>query len=349
MSEPDNPLNPVWDTNSNLDFTKDTQVGTLPTRGEKTLVPVQIDEGANAEYQARQEAINSGIEDATYVANTRTSPWAYEKTTGAATTLTDYVTVRIPLRSANGTAVPYTFRFLINPKTVQVTRQTVDSHAMARGGWQFGIWGEDTIDIHMSGTSAGRFFENGLTDKMSEYTISQRNLMELVNLFENNGYFFEGERANNNWNAPGYMRKRIRSHADVELQVGNFIWSGMFLSMTINNSADTPYFCTFELNFLAWKERFASQSPWRSAITNPIPVRGHDQEIATQATPASLSLLSPSDRENIPNILLNPLSGGAGFAANLVPNSILNSLPLGAEALSNYPASASLFSDFGLT
>ncbi|MEI6389383.1 MAG: hypothetical protein WCQ50_22480, partial [Spirochaetota bacterium] len=108
-----------------------------------------------------------------------------------------------------------------------------------------------------------------------DLSLSQRNMVELVNIFENNGYFFEGETANASWNAPGYMRKRIQAQCDVIVSIGNFIWYGMFSSMTVNNSADTPYFNTFEMNFLAWKERYKTTSPWRDSIHNSV-TRGHD-------------------------------------------------------------------------
>jgi hypothetical protein len=166
---------------------------------------------------------------------------------------------------------------------------------MTRAGWQFGIWGEDTVDINVQGISAGQYFVDGLTDRWDQFSLSYRNLMELVNLFENNGYFFEGEETNLQWKAPEYSRKRIKSHSDVEMRVGNFIWSGMFTSMTLTDSADTPYFVKFNFSFLAWKERFLPSSPWISAIENNV-YRGHSREVL-EAAEAARQAAAQKERE----------------------------------------------------
>lgn len=240
------------------DLLRDSTISKLPTRGEKRLVPV-----GRVNDELKNEHISNAL-----------------------VSLTDYVTIRIPSRQ-------FTYRFLINPKSAQINRQTLDSQAMTRGGWQIGVWGEDTIDIQLQGTTAGQYFSTripptaegespldleGLSDRFGEYSLSYRNLMELMNLFENNGYFYEGEAHEDMWAAPNYTRKKIKSHGDVELKIGNFIWSGMFANMTVTDMADTPFSLTFDLSFLAWKERFVKESPWRSNITNDR-TGGHDARV----------------------------------------------------------------------
>jgi hypothetical protein len=253
-------LNPTWDqtTERYFDLSGTQRLGLLPTRGEKRLVPIEIDMGAIP---------NNSSEE-------------YEAITMAQQTLTDYVTLRIPFRknSSNPDDNYFYYRFLINPKTVSVARQTLDAHSMTRAGWQFGIWGEDTVDIHLSGTTAGRYFSSGLSEEFAEYSLSYRNVLELENVFENNGYFFEGEETNKTVFAADFTRKRIKCHADVQLMVGNFIWYGMCTGMTLNFSSDTPFFNTFDLGFLSWKERFRRESPWLSSIRNDV-YRGHSKEL----------------------------------------------------------------------
>ena len=172
----------------------------------------------------------------------------------------------------------FIYRFLANPKSISIAHQTADTHSMTRAGWQFGVWGEDTIDLSITGVTAGQYFNTGLTDRWREYSVSYRNLLELVNIFENNGYYFEGEPLVPSVYDADFTRKRIKMHQDVELRVGNFIWKGMFTNMTIDESADTPFLIKFTLGFIAWKESYSSASPWISPKDSN-KYRGHAQEI----------------------------------------------------------------------
>ena len=223
------------------------------------------------------------------------------------------MTVSIPSRPESLDVVDlfYTYRFLINPHTLTINHQTLDSLSMTRSGWQFGIWGEDTIELHMTGMTAGDYFQNGLTDQWEEYSLSYRNLFELVNVVTNNGYWFEGEKFNPGWNAPDYSRKRIKSHGDVQISVGSFIWSGMFTNMTITQSADNPFYNTFDIGFIAWKERFVQGSPWITSKKNNV-YRGHSQEvlIATASLNATVSTIVNSAA---------PISPGAASAISGTP------------------------------
>jgi hypothetical protein len=56
----------------------------------------------------------------------------------------------------------------------------------------------------------------------------------------------------------------------------------MFTEFTVTESAETPYFNTFELGFLAWKERYARHTPWLNSIRNSV-IRGHDATIVERA------------------------------------------------------------------
>ena len=59
-------------------------------------------------------------------------------------------------------------------------------------------------------------------------------------------------------------------HQDIELTVGNFIWYGMFDSMTVSQDASKPFTINFDLNFLVWKEQFRSTSPYQNSIPNNV-------------------------------------------------------------------------------
>jgi len=158
-----------------------------------------------------------------------------------------------------------------------VNRQTLDAQAFARSGWQIGVWGEDSIQISLTGKTAGQYFAFGTTDKYQPFTESYRNLEQLQVVFENNGYFFEGEQPVEGPLGGGadFTRRIIKMHADVELIVGNFMWYGMFESLTVSQDAETPFLMNFQISFIAWKERFRQGSPYKDTIHNDIK-RGHD-------------------------------------------------------------------------
>jgi hypothetical protein len=123
-------------------------------------------------------------------------------------------------------------------------------------------------------------------------------------VFENNGYFFEGEAAGQGPLAADFTRRRIQMHQDVELIVGNFIWSGMFDSMTITDSADHPYNYSFSLVFTAWKERFRSGAPYNDTLHNDIQ-RGHSYS-AYQGAQLLASITNQVNQLPITSLPLNP-------------------------------------------
>ncbi len=240
----------------------------LPIRGEKRIIPSFVDiesvqDAANAGAAKEGAPPNpNGIDFESFVLNAALNPFV------------DFVVIRLPHRGltaqgkldVNGSA---TFRFLINPATVQINRTTVDQQALTRSGWQFGVWGEDCLMVSMQGQTAGQYFAYGLTDQFHQFTESYRNLQQLLMVFENNGYFFEGEAAGEGpLKSADFTRRRIKMHQDVELIVGNYVWSGMFDSMTITNTAEHPYNYMFSLQFLAWKERFRAGSPYYPTVQN---------------------------------------------------------------------------------
>jgi hypothetical protein len=132
----------------------------------------------------------------------------------------------------------------------------------------------------------------GLTDEHQYYAQSYRNLLQLQQVFENNGYWFEGEEYNEGPMAADYLRRRIRMHQDLELWVGNFIWYGMFESMNISQKADNPFQIEFELTFTAWKERYRDSSGYWNNLTNNVQ-RGHSYsavEAVTNKTATNVTL-----------------------------------------------------------
>jgi hypothetical protein len=233
----------------------------LPTRGEKRLIPTIF-------------TLDPSISIDDFSLRAALSPYD------------QYVLVRIPGRGIDSqgnpdrTASAY-YTFLINPSEISVSRQTIDQQANARAGWQFGVWGEGLITISMHGRTPGKYFSNGLTDMMSEYTQSYRNLAALEAVFENNGYWFEGEQVAEGPLASDYSRRRIKVHQTIQLVVGEFIWEGYFESMSVTENASDPYLSEFALSFTCWREKFRNNTPYQNSTgwsierghtTGPIPL-----------------------------------------------------------------------------
>jgi hypothetical protein len=246
-------------------------ISLLPTRGENRIIPSPIN---SSQFPTTLRA--SGIPaDFNFRDSLDDVDFAYTK---AKQTLTDYITIQVNNR-LDKDGKPYKYRFLINPDSLSIGRNTVDGQTMTRGGWQFGVWGEDFIRISGKGTTAGQYFARALTSQFEEFTLSYRNLLAFIMLFENNGYWFEGENKYDNGPlAPDSLRRRIKKHSDVVFTAGNFIWNGMFQSLVVVESADTPFFNTFSFNFIAWKERYRSDSPWLNSTESDL-YRGHSDEV----------------------------------------------------------------------
>lgn len=294
----------------------------LPIRAEKRLIPT------NVSANLIQGAFNQGLND---IGLTPTQGQAQVQDTDFFTyansesrrlqNSVDFIKVRLPHRGINSSSLQpdptqaVEYRFLTNPHTLTVNRQTVDSQSMTRGGWQFGVWGEDAFIVQIQGTSAGSYFTLGTTDEFSYYAVSYRNLMQLQELFENNGYWFEGEEANEGPLAPGYLRRRIKMHQDVELWVGNFIWSGMFDSFNISQDADHPFMLNFSLSFFVWKERYRAGSPYWGSIVNNVQ-RGHSYDNVegttnTTSTNNTLSQYAPSAVASQNTQISNAITGSS--------------------------------------
>jgi hypothetical protein len=272
---------------------------TLPIRGEKRIITTPI----TPETLSDEAMLVLGGKARAFYNTGRTSLVQASdfETAAALEPFVDYVIIRIPHRGvdASGTLQdqPAVYRFLINPATVQINRTTIDGQAFTRAGWQIGVWGEDSLQITMSGQTAGQYFAFGIADIWQPYTESYRNLQQLQVVFENNGYWFEGEQLGEGPLGAGFgisgaaSRRRIKMHADVELIVGNYVWEGMFDTLSVQQSAESPFYMNYSLSFIAWKERFRSGSPYPDTLHNDVQ-RGHAYD--SWAPTALMSLLNPA-------------------------------------------------------
>ena len=266
---------------------------TLPVRSSSDYLT------KNANFPSTHEELRSGLDGTLHKPGVLSDLFQRNQTTPGITpteddfnitysspnnTLTDYILVRLPGR-VNADGDPLVFRFLINPNTIEVSYNTVDVQSLTRTGWQFGVWGEDLVQISMSGKTAGSYFSEGLSEKNKIYSRSYRNLINLKKVFENNGYWFEGEGWSSDDLRTDNSRKRIQCHEDVQLIYNNFVWYGMFESLSHSSVADNPYVDSFKLTFVAWKERSRGSSPWKDSIHNDLK-KGHTRGAGSQQASA---------------------------------------------------------------
>jgi hypothetical protein len=278
----------------NPQLPSDAGLFSLPTRREKRIIPV----GAGARQGSGQSFTADDFE-----------------ITAALQPFQDYILIRIPGRGRDSSGNPDPsqsayFKFLINPQQLSVSREHADSQALSRSGWQIGIAGEEPIRVTFDGKSPGKFFANGLTDLMSDYSLSYRHLQALEVVFENNGYRWEGEEVDTvGAYASGAARRQIKSHSSIELTCGEFVWTGMFESLEIEEDAENPYFLSFSMSFVAWKEHFLPQTPYIDPIAGAIE-RGHTFVVPGQDNRSILhtinskiaTSLSPDLPDNIPTV-----------------------------------------------
>lgn len=285
----------------------------LPIRGEKRIIPTPINPAtlSNQFDNAWTATGNQSPAQQGFDTNGRQSTVEASDfyVTAALKPFVDYVVIRIPHRGVTASQqqdgnVPAVYRFLINPNQIAVARTTIDGQAMTRAGWQIGVWGEDMFQVTLTGKTAGQYFAFGITDAYQQFTESYRNLEQLQVVFENNGYWFEGEQAAEGPLGADFARRRIKMHEDVELIVGNFMWYGMFDTLTISQSADEPWLASFSIVFTVWKERFRNSSPYDNQLPNDIQ-RGHSYS-AWSASALSTSNGIPPNAATPPYRLLPP-------------------------------------------
>jgi len=290
---------------------QDVTLQLLPTRGEKMLIP-----SPQTVLQASQ-LLESGFSKGQ--PTTFNYPLSVSQLQGdfnlsaALEPLTDFVVVYIQNRIQAGGAIDHigaststnaVFRWLINPYQVSISHTTLNSESFDRAGWQFGVWGEDMVRISMTGKTPGQYFTLGTTDEFAEFSESYRNLEQMQDVFENNGYWFEGEQVNNSNALQGgsgmagapnnFTRRTIKMHQDVVLTVKEFIWYGMFESFDWTQDANSPYLADYTLTFIAWKEQFRSDSPYYNSLPNNVQRGNSYVAYAAIAPPGAVTYAPPA-------------------------------------------------------
>lgn len=139
------------------------------------------------------------------------------------------------------------FFLFVNPSSWSRSNTKVQSNSYVRNGIKTERWGEELEQITANG-SIGAFYtqESGLTRTYRRQTPSFRNLMQLVQIYKNNGCIY-GTSYEGAEEAPS-TNKRILDVGYIEILYGLELFRGTFESFTISEAADKPF--TLEYSFV---------------------------------------------------------------------------------------------------
>ena len=134
----------------------------------------------------------------------------------------------------------YILSMHIPPSEITYTYGKEITKNRARGVWVNEHWGDAMLSIECSGQS-GVFFrqDTGLTRTYAKYTYGHYELMQMLQLYRNNGMSFD----------PTYGV--VDTISEVILMYDNKIYRGSFDSFNIRESADKPYNFEYDFVFVA--------------------------------------------------------------------------------------------------
>lgn len=173
------------------------------------------------------------------------------------------------------------FSFMINPTTLRIALKKIINQYRVRSGWIFEHVSDDLPTLSLSGTTASFRYHNIVNSNRGGYTdtlitdafslvgdevvldgqgrinsLGYRNLINLIDLYRNNGRIFyeedafQGDLAQNRTDQIFSFAQRIQSAYPVRIVYDpEEMYDGYFTSMSVTESEETPYRMDFELNF----------------------------------------------------------------------------------------------------
>lgn len=166
---------------------------------------------------------------------------------------TDYYASGDPaLQLSNGEVIKLVL--FINPKDLTIGQQQVISgNTYTRRGWVNELWGNQQATISATGVSSGFYFfynnKGGITNKYRRATPGFINLMDIIGLFKNNGWYFLDGIKN-----PSYFRdgtSRVINVMDsIKIEYDGSTYIGSFNTLTVNDVASNPYRLDYSFDFI---------------------------------------------------------------------------------------------------
>jgi len=141
----------------------------------------------------------------------------------------------------------------INPKDLSIGQQQLVSGAYSRKGWVNSAWGNQQATLTASGISSGFYFytgnRGGLTNLYRRRSPSFINLIDLMGLFKNNGWYFLDGASNPTMFKDGTSRV-INVMDSIKIEYDGSTYIGSFSTFTLNDDAASPYRMEYSFEFI---------------------------------------------------------------------------------------------------
>lgn len=151
----------------------------------------------------------------------------------------------------------FTLTLLVNPVDISIGQVYLANEAYTRRGWLPTLWGPQQITITASGIS-GAFYmgstnlnsgDVGLTNYNRKDTLSFINLLSLIGIYRNNGYYFLEEIVNESFF--GDRTSRVIDVIDhIKISYDGTEYLGSFNIFTIDEDATKPYNIAYNFEFV---------------------------------------------------------------------------------------------------
>ncbi len=180
---------------------------------------------------------------------------------------------------------------MINPKDFNTGQTFITSNAYTRVGWVTSAWGRQQMTISLSGTSPGFYVINsegsgGLSNFNRRGSAGFYNLMAIVGMFKNNGYYF----LNNNHATifkDGYSRV-INVMDSIKLEYEGSTYLGSFSTFSMTDTAAMPYRIEYTLEFIV-SSIGADLEPIEGHISDGNNNKNNDVTLAVQGDNAHIN------------------------------------------------------------
>ena len=154
-----------------------------------------------------------------------------------------------------------TLTLLVNPSDIQIGQVFLANNEYTRNGWVTTLWGKQQSTITANAVSAG-FFLNavstgftsgapsvGLTTARRKETIGFVNLLSIISLFKNNGYYFLEDTDERTLFSRRINRiNHVMDNVMISYDGSEFL--GSFNSFTLDDTGDTPYHMKYNFEYV---------------------------------------------------------------------------------------------------
>lgn len=141
----------------------------------------------------------------------------------------------------------------VNPRDLAYGQQQIFNNAYTRRGWVNTAWGNQQMTLSASGVSAGFYFyqngKGGITNAYRRRSPGFINIMDIVGLFKNNGWYFLNGVTNPSLFRDGTSRV-INVMDTIKIEYDGSTFLGSFGTLSLNDVAASPYKMEYSFEFI---------------------------------------------------------------------------------------------------